>query len=274
MVTTSLKPAQFETSYASDTRTDHEFAVGTVISSMRADVSFPFTLETFAEMANYSPFHFARMFRQAIGIPPGEFLAALRFERAKELILRTNLSITDICFDVGFSSLGTFSSRFKQLVGVSPVDMRTLPETLGPRLPDLDSMEPVEPTGVGVTMDGEVSSPIPQTGHLFIGLFPSAIPQGSPVSGAITSGPGPFALHDVPNGMYRLMAALIPQSDDLLAHHLPGDSLLVGADPLPVIVAPDVPRRRLRIELRPLLPTDPPILTALAPLAMRRSGAP
>ena len=130
MVAYSSTVAEPRFSLATETRSDHALAIGTVIAAMRADVGYPYTLDTFAEMANYSPFHFARLFRHAIGIPPGEFLAALRFHRAKDLILNTDLSITDICFEVGFSSLGTFSSRFKQLVGVNPADLRALPETI------------------------------------------------------------------------------------------------------------------------------------------------
>ena len=269
MVTMIRDDALFTRPYGAQTQADHKHAVATVIGQMRADVGYPFTLDTFAEMANYSPFHFARMFRNAVGIPPGEFLAAIRFERAKELILRTDASITDICFDVGFSSLGTFSSRFKHLVGVSPNDLRTIPEWLADRLPGLTHPEPPKPFGIGVSMGGEVTSSVPVAGHLYIGLFPAAIPQSMPVSGTRTSGPGPFTLHDIPPGKYRLMAALFPRSDDPLVHLLPGASLLVGIDPRPVVAIPDAAPPRLHIELRPLSPTDPPILTALAPMSLK-----
>lgn len=268
MVTMTMEYATASAPGGLQTRADHEFAVETVIGSMRADVGYPYTLDTFAEMANYSPFHFARMFRNMVGIPPGEFLAALRFDRAKELILRTDQSITDICFEVGFSSLGTFSSRFKHLVGVSPNDLRTMPEWLAARLPELANAEPAKPVGDGATMGGLVTSAVPATGHLYIGLFPAAIPQSKPVSGTRTSGPGPFTLHDVPPGAYRLMAALFPNSSDPLVHLLPGTSLLVGVDPRPVVVIPNTVHRELHLRLRPLSPTDPPILTALAPMAL------
>lgn len=269
MVTMTRADALFTRPYGAQTQADHDHAVATVIGQMRADVSYPFTLDIFAEMANYSPFHFARMFRNAVGIPPGEFLAAIRFERAKELILRTDASITDICFDVGFSSLGTFSSRFKHLVGLSPNDLRSMPEWLADRLPSLAQSEPAKPLGTGVAMDGHVTSAVPASGHLYIGLFPAAIPQSLPVSGTRTTGPGPFALHDVPPGSYRLMAALFPRSDDPLVHLLPGASLLVGIDPRPVVAIPNAAPPRLHIELRPLSLTDPPILTALAPMALK-----
>lgn len=265
MVTMTRNPVRNESPFATQTRSDHDFAVETVIGQMRADVSYPFTLDIFAEMANYSPFHFARLFRQTIGVPPGEFLAALRFERAKHLILRTEANITDICFDVGFSSLGTFSARFKHLVGISPAELRTMPEQLASRLPDLGPCLRSAPTGTGFVVSGTVTSPMPCAGHLFIGLFPTAIPQSAPVAGTVMAGPGPFVLHDVRPGTYRLLAALFPPGDDPFTHLLPGDSLQVGADPWPVVVSPDVDSRPLHAELRRPSPTDPPILSALAP---------
>jgi AraC-like DNA-binding protein len=247
----------------------HQFAVESVISQMRANPGHAFTLDTFAEMANYSPFHFSRMFRNVVGVPPGEFLAALRFEEAKRLILSTEASITDICFEVGFSSLGTFSARFKQLVGRSPAELRNLPESLSYRLPDLEpcfatNLRNMQPPP-GATVTGSVLSTMPRKGHLFIGLFPTAIPQSSPVAGTLTRGPGPFRINGVPSGTYRLLAAQFPYGDDPFIHLLPGKSLLVGADPRPVVVDTRNAPRPARIELRLPRLIDPPILSALAP---------
>lgn len=252
---------------AVQTRNDHLQAVDQVIAAMRADVSHPHTIESLAAIANYSPFHFTRLFRSVTGTPPGEFLAALRFDQAKRLILGTTDSITDICFDVGFSSLGTFSTRFKQLVGMSPADLRAMPEPLSYRLPQLGNCPRRQPSTQGASLFGTITATQPCAGYLFIGLFPGAIPQGGPVAGTLMTSIGPFAIHDVKPGMYRLLAAIFPFGDDPMAHLL-GGSLLQGADPLPVIVDPEVPSRELGVELRPPALTDAPILSALAPMVL------
>ncbi len=252
----------------SGARIDQQAAVDSVIAHMRSNLDVSHTLDDFAEIANYSPYHFARLFRQAIGIPPGEFLAALRFERAKHLILETDASITDICFEVGFSSLGTFSARFKHLVGVSPVDLRNLPHRLEPRLGNFQCRGQGPAGRIGATLNAVVETPVPMSGHLYVGLFPAAIPQSAPVSGSHRIGPGPISLYGIPPGSYRLLAAMYPDSLNPMDHLLPTDRLLVGADPDPVIVVPRSGLRHRTISMRPLLHTDPPILTALPPLAL------
>ena len=244
----------------------HRLAVERVIATMRADVAYPYTLDTFAEIANYSPYHFARMFRGVVGVPPGEFLAALRFERAKELILFSEARITEICMEVGFTSLGTFSARFKQLVGRSPAELRDLPHALADRLPQLAACQGRNRfLGGGETLSGSVASTTPRKGHLFIGLFPSGIPQSAPVAGTLVGGPGPFRITNVQPGTYHLLAAQFPFGDDPMIHLLPSTSLLVGSASRPVSVVPGVATRPARIQLRPRVPTDPPILTVLAP---------
>lgn len=74
--------------------------------------------------AGYSPFHFVRIFRATFGETPRQYLSRRRVERAKDLLRHSNLTVTEICFLVGFSSLGSFSSRFRTLVGRTPTDYR------------------------------------------------------------------------------------------------------------------------------------------------------
>jgi AraC-like DNA-binding protein len=84
----------------------------------------PLDLEAIAREAGYSRFHFARAFATAYGETPRAYLTRRRIERAKELLRTANLSVTEICLLVGFSSPGSFSGRFRALVGQSPSDYR------------------------------------------------------------------------------------------------------------------------------------------------------
>jgi AraC-like DNA-binding protein len=81
-------------------------------------------LDAMAREAGYSRFHFARAFAAAYGETPRAYLTLRRIERAKTLLRAANLSVTEICFLVGFSSLGSFSARFRKLVGRSPSEYR------------------------------------------------------------------------------------------------------------------------------------------------------
>jgi len=80
----------------------------------------PLDLAALAARAGYSRYHFARTFRAAYGDTPGRYLTRRRVERARDLLRTTNLTVTEVCHLVGFTSLGSFSARFKALVGVSP----------------------------------------------------------------------------------------------------------------------------------------------------------
>ncbi|MFD7430384.1 helix-turn-helix transcriptional regulator [Streptomyces sp. NPDC059818] len=80
----------------------------------------PLNVEALARGANMSAGHLSRQFRLAYGESPYAYLMTRRIERAKALLLRDGLSVTEICFAVGCSSLGTFSTRFTELVGMPP----------------------------------------------------------------------------------------------------------------------------------------------------------
>jgi AraC-like DNA-binding protein len=84
----------------------------------------PLDLEAMAREAGYSRFHFARAFAAAYGETPRAYLTRRRIERAKTLLRTANLSVTEICLLVGFASLGSFSARFRQLVGQPPSEYR------------------------------------------------------------------------------------------------------------------------------------------------------
>ncbi|HET6821607.1 MAG TPA: AraC family transcriptional regulator [Anaerolineales bacterium] len=80
----------------------------------------PLDLDDLARIANFSRYHFLRAFRRAFHATPHEYLTRKRIERAKELLAQSELTVTEICFEVGFESLGSFSTLFHKLVGWSP----------------------------------------------------------------------------------------------------------------------------------------------------------
>lgn len=84
----------------------------------------PLDLDAMARAAGFSRYHFARLFREAYGEPPAAYLSRRRVERAQDLLRSANLTVTEVCHLVGFSSLGSFSSRFTALVGVPPSEYR------------------------------------------------------------------------------------------------------------------------------------------------------
>lgn len=84
------------------------------------DYAQPLDVEALARGAHMSAGHLSREFKTAFGESPYGYLMTRRIERAMSLLRRGDLSVTEVCFAVGCSSLGTFSTRFTQLVGISP----------------------------------------------------------------------------------------------------------------------------------------------------------
>ncbi|MEO5965622.1 MAG: helix-turn-helix transcriptional regulator [Candidatus Limnocylindrales bacterium] len=84
----------------------------------------PLDVRSVAAVAHVSQAHFSRSFRKVFGETPHRYLQRRRVERAMFLLRETDRTITDICFDVGFASLGTFSRTFRDIVGESPSTYR------------------------------------------------------------------------------------------------------------------------------------------------------
>jgi len=84
----------------------------------------PLDVRTVAAVAHVSPAHFSRSFRAVFGETPHRYLQRRRVERSMFLLRETDRSVTDVCFDVGFTSLGTFSPTFREIVGETPSGYR------------------------------------------------------------------------------------------------------------------------------------------------------
>lgn len=102
---------------------------------MDRDYTEPLDVSALARGALMSPGHFSRSFRAAFGETPYQYLMTRRIERAKALLRRGDLTVTEVCFAVGCTSLGSFSARFSELVGESPSAYRARDHEEGAAVP-------------------------------------------------------------------------------------------------------------------------------------------
>jgi AraC-like DNA-binding protein len=95
----------------------------------------PLDLEALAAVAGMSKYHFQRLFTATYGLSPAACVSQRRIERAQDLLRATNLTVTEVCHAVGFSSLGSFSSRFREPVGCSPSEFQRRYADGAPHIP-------------------------------------------------------------------------------------------------------------------------------------------
>jgi len=107
----------------------------------------PLDVPTLARIAHTSPAHFSRTFRDTFGETPHRYLQRRRVERAMFLLRSTDRDVTDVCMDVGFSSLGTFSRTFTEIVGEPPSDFRQ--RKAAPPVPNCFAMAWTRPSSFG-----------------------------------------------------------------------------------------------------------------------------
>jgi AraC-like DNA-binding protein len=252
--------------HRSDTVEAYTASVERVIRHMMAHLDEPLDLDQLARIAAISKFHLVRVFDELTGTTPGHFLSCLRMQRAKELMLTSKASITAICMAVGYLSLGSFSTTFSLLVGVSPQEFRALPKRLNPLQfaqavwHFLASPQPAaEPPLAGV-----VEGPAKPRGFTFVGTFTEGVPQGVPFSGTVLLKPGPFCIQRPTLPEFYLLAAFIPLSAEL--------ATIVCTLPVGLVASQRVRNATLdeggrpHLRLRPLRLTDPPIVLALPAL--------
>jgi AraC family transcriptional regulator len=184
----------------------HQMCIERVIRNVRDNPAHTFSLTEMAGIACMSPHHFNRVFRTITGLPPRVFQCLLRMEAAKRMLMMTELTITDVCFETGYSSLGTFTRRFAEIVGVPPSRFRRL----------LDKPHwgtaPARCPGSGASIVGLVRVPANFTGRVFVGAFPDPIPHGRPAGCSILSTPvDSFRLDEIPSGSYYVAGVGIAQ---------------------------------------------------------------
>jgi AraC-like DNA-binding protein len=109
----------------------------------------PLDVAALARRAHTSQAHFSRRFKQAFGETPHQYLLTRRIARAKHLLRETDRSVTEISLDVGFQSLGSFSAKFKEIVGGTPTEYRRKVRGLSP-IPTCVMMAWTRPRGRAV----------------------------------------------------------------------------------------------------------------------------
>lgn len=248
----------------------HHEAVERVIRRMHDRLDEPLTLHEMSKMAYISPYHFNRIFRHITGIPPNQFLYALRLETAKRLLLTTNTSVTNVCFDVGYNSLGTFIRRFTGLVGLSPSRFRSLARHATDRF-SLSTASPFDgaPATPAATISGRISAPASFAGMIFVGVYTTPIPQGAPISGTMVEQPGPYNVPSVADGVYYILAAGLARSKDFREYLLYETTLRGGGQP--ILIRNGIVEGSTDLSLRPPEAFDPPILMTL-PLLLAGSS--
>lgn len=255
---------------------DHRLrAVEQVLSKIRRDLSRTHSLDDLAQTACFSPFHFLRVFRGITATTPARFLAALRIAEAKRLLAVTNLDITTICMQVGYTSLGTFSHQFARHVGVSPRKFRRLISEMADQSWEtvLDAAAPPPPVPEPArTLRVRLNNLRPGDFAL-IGLFESGIPQGWPAACAMARGTSEADLAVGPDGSYMALAMSFPPDvdvEDLMTSDVPG-LCLVGSYGHIQVRGGHVTQSSIVIDLRPRRPSDPPIVFVSPLLAAQES---
>lgn len=251
-----------------DTVACHARAVQRVMATMRDRLDEELSLHEMADVAIMSKFHFNRTFHHVTGIPPGRFLGALRLERARQLLLTTQKRVTDVCFDVGYNSLGTFTRRFTEVLGVSPRGLRSYAAAGSPAIGPPARVLRREKSGEGQSVSGTVVAPPEFTGLVFVGLFRTAVPHGAPAACRVLTGSGPFSLR-APAGRYHVYALGVRTPADPLSLLMFDDALRAAAGTIDVSAT--MTPAPVHLSLRPRSEFDPPILLTLPLLLARRA---
>ncbi len=244
----------------------NQTSVERAIRHMKEHLAEPLDLDELAQIAAISKFHFVRVFDETTGTTPHHFLSCLRIQRAKERLLDSTASITDVCLEVGYNSLGTFSKTFSELVGLPPQEFRGMPGRLTAKQfatiiwRYLASRKKI----TGPTIEGVVDGPRQPKGFVFVGTFTRGVPLGVPFSGTVMMGRGKFRIERPTVPEFHLLAALVPLSASLTS--------MMANIPISFVASLRVqndetnPSAKPRLHLRPLRLTDPPIVLALPAL--------
>jgi AraC family transcriptional regulator len=254
---------------ANQTANDQITAVSRSVRRMQENLGEAHPLPSLARSALLSPFHFHRVFRQWTASTPARFLAALRMAEAKQLLANTSMNVTDICMHVGYSSLGTFTTQFTRLVGMSPRRFRRLIVLVADQSIDtvFATIRPALTAPAVVQVAAAVTGGPASAALALVGCFPSGIPQEQPAACSVVPVPGIATFGKLPDGDYHVLAmSFSPSAHALNALVGAGDTAcFVGASAVPVRIrnGRSTSVTPVQVHLRVRRPIDPPFVLAL-----------
>ncbi|MFF4221446.1 helix-turn-helix transcriptional regulator [Streptomyces abikoensis] len=253
-------------------------SVERAIRRMRDHLGETQCLTDHAEAGLFSPFHFHRVFRSVTAVTPGRFLAALRMAEAQRMMIRGSPRVTDVCTAVGYASLGTFTTQFTRLVGMSPSRFKALVDRHGDRgigeLVDACGLTgPTGPTdpGLATGITGRAVGTAPadaalRDAVLFTGLFPHGVPQDLPVACAVTPATATVRLRPPGDAEHHVLAVCFDRATRV------ADALDDPAGARRSVATTRAPTDgSFHLHLRAPAPSDPPIVLAL-PLLLARDA--
>jgi AraC family transcriptional regulator len=248
------------------TVTVYHRAVTRVVGHLNQNLGDEHTLKEMADVAIISPFHFNRIFSEVTGVSPVRYLYALRITEAKRLILTTRHKVIDICYSVGYNSLGSFNNRFVSLVGYSPRCIRNLAARIDPaelrRRVDAHAAQVKRDIHEPCSLWGRVHVPSGFSGVSMVALFSGSPANAYPVAVVLTEG-GTYALPPVPqSGTFFVLAVGLPWHDLMVDFLLQPDCL--QAELLKIHLSPSGRSSPIDFHLEPKPPVAPPAPPCLA----------
>ncbi len=250
-----------------DSHVMHRKLVEETISFMRLNLtSFDrnLSLDSLASRSGFSKSHFIDLFENTTGITPHHFLTSLRMKKAKELLLETSKTATEIALEVGYFSFPTFSRTFSNYVGCSPKNFRKQSSCFSKEA-IIRAVSKYNLINDGLKCDysikGDVNPPDGIDGAIFVGIFSKGVPQGIPDFGTILIRQRQFHIGFPDAGEIRLLATLVPfdmldmlNSGEFVPQWVASSKV---STPLPSTV---------HLELRKTTNIDPPIVMSLRSL--------
>lgn len=236
-----------------------------ILAYMQETVTQDLTVEETANHFGYSKYHFSREFKRLTGFSAADYLSSLKIELAKQALLRNEHSVTNSGFDVGYSSIGTFSTTFTKKTGLSPREYKQQVEALYSVAKKYEETTTVvvghKDPPVSDASRCHISVHYPegyQAGITFVGFFKSPLPNHRPVVGVALIKKSTHLFEHIPNGSYYLLACSIEKTFNPLRYFVLDDCLRGRVQQQ--LHFPQDHDQAFHIQLREAIPEDPPIV--------------